>query len=124
MKRKDELRLHSDHLKSNPRRVLGVNDGKLIHCSKHEQFYPATENCPCFSQWINLPSFTPSTRRGLALSWSEFRRTSSLGIAGPPPAVWAVAIERLGALRQVHQEPAAEPLIRHKPVCVSMPRSA
>ncbi len=48
---KDEVRLHSDHLKANPRRVLGVNDGKLIHCEKHGQFYPSTENCPWCLSW-------------------------------------------------------------------------
>ncbi len=47
---KDELRLHSDHLKGNPRRVLGVSASKLIQCEKHAQFYPATESCPwCLS---------------------------------------------------------------------------
>ncbi len=49
--RKDEVRLHSDHLRGNPRRVLGVNAGRLIHCEKHGQFYPASESCPWCLSW-------------------------------------------------------------------------
>lgn len=79
------VKLLHDHLQTNPRRVLGNQPSELVHCHKHDQFYPKSENRPWCLSWAEEqaeraarktdpgPGKTPGQlayeKKGKALPW-------------------------------------------------------
>lgn len=95
----DKTRFIHDHLLPNPRRVLGPQTASLIHCAKHEQFYPAAESCPWCLSWAE----EQAAKRHVAPFAHKTPGHKAFHAKHGTGAVWAA----LGALEQDQWEQIA-----------------